>query len=428
MILKLPFFGDRLIPRKAFVAAFLLKFLAGVLLWAIYSFHYPMKGHTDAFNYYDEAMVLHNALYEEPVAYLDLLLGTEFKPKAAERYIAGINHWKKPYNYGVINDNRTVIRANMICRLVSFGYYHVHTAIFCFVSFIGMMALFKAFVRFLPGFRYGIFLAAFLIPSVVFWGSGVLKEGILLFGAGCFVFHVVRLFEDRRCWSLPPLLLFGFLLVGIKTYVLLAMLPGLFVYILLHLFRKRHSVLTFIGAHLLLGFIALRLPHWGIPYNIPYMLQLKQKDFYNVARMHDAGSVIQAPAIDRPFDILLEAPHALWNALFRPHLFEMEKWLYLPPAMENLFLLLGGAIALFFWRVPPRQLRPFYCWSLSFILILGSVIGLTTPVLGAIIRYQVPILPFYTFVVLASIDEERWKKAVLKVRRSVGFGAYGKAN
>ncbi len=47
---------------------------------------------------------------------------------------------------------------------------------------------------------------------------------------------------------------------------------------------------------------------------------------------------------------------------------------------------------------------PFYCWSISFVLILGVVIGLVTPVLGAIFRYQIPVLPFYIFVIIASID------------------------
>lgn len=417
LIFRLPFFRDEHISRKAFVGAFLLKFMAGLSLWAIYSFYYPMKGHSDAFNYYDEAMVLHQALYEDPEAYADILLGLGVQEDDAQHYIERTSHWIKPYNYGVMNDNRTVIRANMLCRLFSFGYYHVHTAIFCFISFLGMMALYKSFVRFTPKKRYGAYLSVFLIPSLVFWGSGVLKEGVLLFGLGFFVYQWVRLIEDRSWWALPWALLFSLLLVSIKTYVLMALIPGLISYWIATTLRGRHTLASFLAGHGLLGSLAFLLPVLGVPYDIPDMLQLKQRDFYNVAEMHNAGSVIQAPSFENSFELLVSIPHAIWNALFRPHVFEMEKILYVPPAFENLFLLLCLLVAVLYWKRPAFDFRPFYAWTISFVLMLAMVIGLVTPVLGAIIRYQIPLLPFYTFAVLASIDQKNWDEAVSKLHR-----------
>ncbi len=420
LILRLPFFRDEHIPRKAFVGAFLLKVLAGFFLWAIYSFYYPMEGHSDAFNYFDEAMILHEALYEDPDAYAAILFGVGTQDPDAQKYIQRTNHWVKPYNYGVMNDNRTIIRANMLCRLLSFGYYHVHTAIFCFCSFLGMMALYKSFVRFVPKKRYGAYFAVFLIPSLVFWGSGVLKEGVLLFGLGFFVHHWVRLIEERSWWGLPWALLFSVLLITIKTYVLLALIPGLISYGIARSFRGRHTLTSFLVGHGVLGFGALSLPLLGVPYNISGMLQLKQKDFYNVAEMHDAGSVIHAPSFDNTMELLASIPHALWNALFRPHLFEMEKFLYFPPAIENAFFLLCLVPVVLYWKRPSRGVRPFYAWAISFILILGTVIGLVTPVLGAIIRYQIPLLPFYIFVIIASIDQEKWDRGISKLHGIFG--------
>ncbi len=414
LILRHSFFQDPRISRKAFLGAFLLKFLAGLILWGIYSFYYPMKGHSDAFNYFNEAMVLHEALYEDPLAYLDLLVGTDLSDGGARPYIERVSHWVKPYNYGMVNDYRTVIRANMLCRLVSFGYYHVHTAIFCFVSFLGLTALYKSFVRYLPDKRMACFGAAFLIPSVVFWGSGVLKEGILLFAMGYFVLFALRSFEDRRWSVLPLFLLLAFLLVFIKTYVLLALIPGLLCFAFVRTFRIRAVLASFLIGHLLLGATAWFLPKMGLQYDIPRILRLKQEAFYNVAWMHEAGSVTQAPALKSDGDFFTGLPHAWWNALFRPHLFEMEKSLYAPPALENAVLLLGLLLAALFWKRPPPSIRPFFYWSISFVLVLGAVIGFTTPVLGAIIRYQIPLLPFYIFAVLCSLDWERLRGSFWK--------------
>ncbi len=44
---------------------------------------------------------------------------------------------------------------------------------------------------------------------------------------------------------------------------------------------------------------------------------------------------------------------------------------------------------------------------LSFITILFVLIGLTTPVLGALVRYKVPALPFVGIVILAAASNER---------------------
>jgi hypothetical protein len=79
-------------------------------------------------------------------------------------------------------------------------------------------------------------------------------------------------------------------------------------------------------------------------------------------------------------------------------------------------------MGLLFWKTPRPSIRPFYAWSISFVLILGTLIGLTTPVLGAVIRYQIPLLPFFIFVVLASIDPKewrRWRNKLLPGARSV---------
>lgn len=417
LILRSPFFKDPVVPRGAFLGAFLLKFLAGMLLWAVYSFHYPMQGNSDAFNYFEEAMTLHQILYEDPLAYGDILLGTEFDEGEAKLYLEQADHWEKPYNYGIVNDNRTIIRANMICRWFSFGYYHVHTAIFCFVSFLGMTALYRSFRRHLPNMHYGGFLAAFLIPSVVFWGSGVLKEAILLFGMGFFFYYWVRSIEDRDRSTLPWALLFTLFLVSIKTYVLLALVPGLLCYWMAHALKHRYTLADFLFGHAILGSFAFHLPYFGIPYDVLGMIRLKQKDFYNVAELHDAGSSIEAPPIEGWESFFLGVPEALWNALFRPHILEMEKWLYLPPAMENLCLLLALIFASCFWKAPAPASRPIYLWGLSFVLILGILIGFTTPVLGAIIRYQIPLLPFFIFVLLLPFDRSKGERFLARFRR-----------
>jgi hypothetical protein len=59
--------------------------------------------------------------------------------------------------------------------------------------------------------------------------------------------------------------------------------------------------------------------------------------------------------------------------------------------------------------VRPRQgeSRAFVLYALSFCLLLGLVIGWTTPVMGAVVRYRVPLLPFLFYAALMTTDTDR---------------------
>ena len=46
---------------------------------------------------------------------------------------------------------------------------------------------------------------------------------------------------------------------------------------------------------------------------------------------------------------------------------------------------------------------------ISFITILGLVIGYTTPVMGAIVRYRTPAIPFLLIAALILHDPARWR-------------------
>ncbi|MBK6543548.1 MAG: hypothetical protein IPG10_20255 [Flavobacteriales bacterium] len=62
-----------------------------------------------------------------------------------------MNNWYRQYESNMYNDAHTTIRLNAFLRLFSFGHIHVHTVFACFLSTIGLVALYKAFVVRLKG-------------------------------------------------------------------------------------------------------------------------------------------------------------------------------------------------------------------------------------------------------------------------------------
>ena len=87
--------------------------------------------------------------------------------------------------------------------------------------------------------------------------------------------------------------------------------------------------------------------------------------------------------------------------MFRPSIYEFRNLLYLPDIFQNILILILG-----FWlflknKKPKPEEIPFLWFSILFIIILFSLIGLVTPVLGAIVRYKFQLwFLFFTLYLL----------------------------
>jgi hypothetical protein len=74
--------------------------------------------------------------------------------------------------------------------------------------------------------------------------------------------------------------------------------------------------------------------------------------------------------------------------------------------LENLIIL--GLIVIITFQFQPVALKnPVFYVSISFALVILILTGLVTPVVGAIVRYKVPALPFLVCALLAVIDTTR---------------------
>jgi hypothetical protein len=113
------------------------------------------------------------------------------------------------------------------------------------------------------------------------------------------------------------------------------------------------------------------------------------------------GSKIDIPTLDGSLPSFLAAiPMAVVNAVFRPFPADINSPFMLLAAMENvLFVLL--LIAMMVWFQPSALRHPVLWLSLCFSAVILMLTGLVTPVVGAIVRYKVPALPFLFCAIIA---------------------------
>lgn len=399
IISKSHFFSSTNLGKFTLWGLFALKCICGIALWAVYTYHYTDRMTADIYKYFDDARVLNQMAFSDVGLFLKIFFGIGEQSTEMSEALNQLNFWNKSYNYGILNDNQTIIRFQAVLHFFSFGHYHVHNVIFNFLSFAGLIGLFHFFKKFFRLDSWILVVSVFLIPSILFWGSGVLKDGLLLFALGMFIYflYVPKWSAQRTIF----LVLTGLILLVIKSYVLLTILPGV---LMIWLVKKvnwkplaAYSILGLIGI-VAVGFLSYTNIYDGLGY-----LLLKQKDFLNQAALSGTGSVYDIPVLKTRFDVFLNSPVAFLNVLFRPMLWEIKGPLYLFSALENLFLMALIVVA-FIYR---KQINLNNKWSLfnwSFIVLLAVLIGLVTPVLGAVVRYKIPMLPFLYVTLFFILD------------------------
>ncbi len=484
---RMPFFSSDGLTARTVGIVFSLKVLSGFGLWLIYSYYYKERNAADIFKYFDDSKVMFDAIHTRPMDYFQMLFGLGNDKPAFNQYYLQMHNWAGQYESNLYNDNHTIIRLNALFRLFSLGYYQVHSVFISFLSLIGLVALYRSFAPLLPGKKKWVMVAVFFIPSVLLWGSGVLKEGVILFGIGLLIFHWFRLIQ--RGFSVSSLLWVAFsvsLLLATKFYILVSITPGLAYITWISRTEKRFVFLKFVvvmGAYAALGL--------GVKYFIPnydplQVLSIKQRDFvalakggallrtdtamifltteqrkndlqeidhtqtYNLrpgtafAYWHDytieedtlfgkqginpavftmendmprSGSLIYMTPLEPTVSSFLRSlPMALINTCLRPFPNEVNSLMLITPSLEIFVYLIFVCLCLFFRR--KKVEHPEYAlFCFSFAMILFVITGLTTAVLGALVRYKVPGLPFLLLSFIFMLDQEAVIKRIPFLKR-----------
>jgi hypothetical protein len=341
VIYRAPFFKVEGLKSTHLSMVFLLKVLAGVTLYLIYTYYYTDRSKADVYRFYDDSAALYQLLFTHPKEFFTNLLGLSSDFSSGGKYAHLMNNWQLPYNNPMYNDNRIVIRFHAILRIISFGSFNAHTVFFSFFSFTGLFLITKTFYQFIRDWKSEIFIGTQLIPSVMFWTSGCLKESILMLGMGIFIYSIFN--EKKIRWYLRGLLIIASILLILLTkfYIMAALLPATVGYFNSEKFKPSWQPMIFIFNIVFLGLLAA-FSHYIIPQiNFLEILAFKQNNFVNLAVSEKAGSLITTTYLKPELtDILLKSPEALFNTLLRPYPWEAIGSIFkLIPTMENIFFL-----------------------------------------------------------------------------------------
>lgn len=296
-------------------------------------------------------------------------------------------------------------------------------------SFVGKVALFHA-VRPLvaPGLRGRVAIATMLIPSVVYWSSGIVKEAVVFVGLGWLILGLRMAIEDGRRPGLILVLIGGAVVSATKAYVLFPAAIGAgFWYGL----RRRPGIRQRIRPiHIVVGGL------FGVA-AVAALGELFPRFAFDTfaeqaATLQTLGTQTHGGS-DFTLDTQAErtlggqlayAPVAVFSALFRPVVFEVRNAQMFINAMETLAITLMTGELL--WRRSVRRMgrvifdRPYLLFAAVFTFLLALGVGLTTTNLGTLSRYRTPLLPFFALLLLALRAETQPSRRTRRDIRAVG--------
>ena len=415
IINKLSFFKTSGISFKILASIFTLQIISGIGLLLIYKLYYGTNG-SDIFNYFKDGELIFNIAKNKPSEYFKIVTGLGNWSAETEKSLREVmQYWYKAFNYNLLNDNRLIIRINAALHIISNHNIYVHSVFFSFFSFVGLTALFKVFKQFYSK-TIPLIIIVFFIPSVIIWSSAMLKESVLMLAIGLFLLSFFNILKNKKLiLNSIVIIVSTFFLFVLKFYVLFALIPGL-IFLITHKFYNKKPIIIFTSIYIVTIALFFNTQYFS-SYNLSEIMSFKQHDFINmINESENVGSRIDLPILKPNFISYISAvPNALLNTFLRPSIFDIHSIIVLPAVIENiLFLLLFIISIIYFDKNRFKKNLPFILFSFSFVITLSILLGLTTPVLGALVRYKVPYLPFFAFILVIVINNEKLQKLINK--------------
>lgn len=387
---------------KYYTSGLYLKLLGGISLCLIYTLYY---GGGDTVNYMVDAIVMLRLLLSNPTGFFDIMLnGADM----SNLYYFTDETGRPEY----FRDAPTffVVRLIVPFALLGAGSFIVTTIFVATFSYMGVWKLYTLFIHEFPNLKKEMAIAILFIPSVFFWGSGIMKDTITLSCIGYYTYSFYWIFIKKKYKFINFFTIFisVYLILMIKPYIVFALLPGsLLWFVSVNVKNIKNTVIKSLvgpflfviaigGGYLLLVSMSTLLGTYSVD-NVLEKAAVTNRDLkadYYGGNSFDIGDF--DPTVS---SMLQKAPVAINAAIFRPYIWEAKNIVMLLSGIESMFLIYMTLRILFRLRIygvfSMSMKNPLLTFSLIFSLFFAFSVGISTSNFGSLVRYRIPVLPFY---------------------------------
>jgi hypothetical protein len=412
--------------KKYFIPALTVKLVGAIALGILYNTLY----HGDTNNYFRHASIVYHAFGDSFAAGWELVTTSGDVTPAISKYTSQMA-W-----FGHGNNEYFVVRVAAVFALLSFNTYTVVAILFAALTFSGMWVMYITFAKIRPQAYKELAIAVFFLPSVFFWGSGLLKDSLCMGALGWLFYAFYRGAIERR--NVLRCSIVGAMAIGVifsmKVYILLAFMPPALLWVFNeNSARIRNSTLRWLSKPLFLGvgitvslYAFTQLAAADARFNVENIGEQSKltSEYLQQVSQEEKGSGYNIGAQDGSFSGMAKlAPQAVVVSLFRPFLWEARNPTMGLSALEATYFLYLTIRIL--WRVGVANTFsaisrvPVLTLCFVFSLIFAISVGISSGNFGTLVRYKIPLMPFYLagLYILQSVTVATPRRAGTATRR-----------
>lgn len=412
-----------------YIPGLFVKLGSGIAVCLIYMYFYT----GDTLDYFNSCVAMSNLLEKNYHQYFIVLFND---PKYEYfSFFDQTTFWPETH---MMRDDRTFFVVRLISPLATLGFksFLITTTLLAWISFGGSWRLYRVFCDIYPSL-YKRFAIAFLyFPSVLFWGSGIMKDTITYAAAAWFTYSFYMLMFKRRkiIINIIMLLITSWLLIKIKPYIFMSLLPGALIWVSFKRIKKIENVVlrslvapfilifSVVAGFLVINSVKSNLGQFSSFDTMVQKAQVIQQDLKREKQYGD--NYYDIGEFDGTMSSLVsKAPIAIISGLFRPFIWEIRNPFGLLAAIENsilLFLVLQSFFRLgLFNNIRIIMNTPILFFSFLFCTIFAFSVGLATANFGALVRYRIPLLPFFLASQIIMVYIYEFEKSGNKIKELI---------
>ncbi len=413
---------------KYYFPGLVVKLIGSVVFCLIYGILYNSGGDTVAYWWGGEA--LKNLLSYNFDYYLKEMFGSATNEGFFNHYNNDTG-WPPTWLY-------KSGRHFFLCKVTSFvclfipGSFLGVSAFWGLISYNGMWKLFETLTHHFPDLTKKLRIVVLFLPSTLFWCSGLMKDTIVLTGICWIVYEVdqyLRPNTQKRRWRLfLRLLIWGWLIFSVKPYVIIALVPALLLLFSYKYLSNIKSTLVkyyFIPTAIITVTLVLSqvyststIESEYSPNNVIDQAMVIRNDFSN-NNTYGGGRYKALEVNSSGASFIRALPEALISGLFRPFIWEARSPFILLSAVENVIISYLFLMILIKLRIRGLikfiRSHPILLFSFVFSIILAFIVGFTSILFGALIRFRTPFLPFWFSFILIAYYTIKQKKEASKI-------------
>jgi len=386
-------------------------FLKIVLVFLFSAYYFFTVGGGDTIAYWDGAICMNNLFWKSPSSYFVELFSTPSPNLLWEHYVV--------YNTGLppgwIYREPESWFVSKFCSIFTFFTFKSYLAGSVFFAFLLAKASWRLF-ELVKSFKLHqtkyIAFAALLIPSVVFWCSGITKDTIVLLSIiyiNVNFLEIILKFPGNNKKRIFFILFYGFLLYHIRDFMLSVIGVSIMVVLMARLANKYRKKPF--------AFYSLRL----LTITIGVIIFLTQGN-----KMAESEQLKQAQIVANDFEknttyegarysigvtnfsltgLLVGFGPAVVAGVYRPFLWEGISTSLIFNGLESAYFFYLTWLFIksnFRRKINIIRKSEFLVFAFVFAILLAFMVGLTSGLFGVLVRFKAPILPF--FLLILTVD------------------------